>query len=176
MSFAFLGGEMDLCRSVSLRAVLFMLLVGLATASTFISDAVFQYHGSTGRSLLQTKSNCPVNFEFQNYTVVTSKCKGPHYAVNLCCAAFKEFACPFAEQLNDVSNNCASDLFSYLNVHGKYPPGLFASECHDTKEGLTCPPSPSKTPDDIANAGDINRILTFLIVFMSGVVLALLFS
>ncbi|XP_010928200.1 GPI-anchored protein LLG1 [Elaeis guineensis] len=169
---------MDLCRSVSLRAVLLMFLVGLAAASTFISGAVFQYHGSTGRSLLQTLKNCPVDFEFQNYTIITSKCKGPLFLGNLCCAALTEFACPFAEELNDATNNCASTMFTYINQQGHYPPGLFASECHGDQNGLPCPssPTPSKSQDDNANAGDINRSLTSLIVFISGMVLACLFS
>lgn len=85
---------------------------------------------------------CPVNFEFQNYTIITSKCKGPKYPANLCCAALKEFSCPYAEDLNDLSNDCASTMFSYINLSGKYPPGLFASECKEGKEGLECPALP----------------------------------
>ncbi|XP_048235162.1 GPI-anchored protein LLG1-like isoform X2 [Ricinus communis] len=92
---------------------------------------------------------CPVNFEFQNYTVITSQCKGPKYAPETCCAAFKEFACPFADVLNDLTNDCASTMFSYINLYGKYPPGLFASECREGKEGLECPaPPPSHLADD----------------------------
>ncbi|XP_008805529.1 GPI-anchored protein LLG1-like [Phoenix dactylifera] len=174
---SFLGLEMDLSRSVSLRAALFMCFVGLAAASTFISDDVFQCHGPTGRSLLQTKKSCPVNFEFLNYTIITSKCKGPQYSAKLCCGAFKEFACPYAEELNDSTNDCASTMFSYINLYGKYPPGLFASECREGKEGLACPSGSSKSQDEnVANAGHVNRSLTFLIVLVSGMVLALVLS
>ena len=81
---------------------------------------------------------CPVNFEFQNYTVITSQCKGPRYLPKPCCDSFKEFACPYSEELNDLSNNCASTMFSYINVYGKYPPGLFSSFCREGKEGLDC--------------------------------------
>ena len=81
---------------------------------------------------------CPVNFEFQNYTIITSKCKGPKYPPSLCCSALKEFACPYADELNDLSNDCASTMFSYINLSGKYPPGLFASECREDKLGLVC--------------------------------------
>ncbi|XP_010913272.1 GPI-anchored protein LLG1 [Elaeis guineensis] len=167
---------MELSRSVSLRAALFVFSVGLAAASTFVSDDVFQYHGSTGRRLLQAKKSCPVSFEFLNYTIITSKCKGPQYSAKLCCSALTEFACPYADELNDVSNDCASIMFSYINLYGKYPPGLFAGECKGGKQGLACPPSSSKSQDDNANAGRVNRSLTFPVVFVSGMVLAFLFS
>jgi hypothetical protein len=85
---------------------------------------------------------CPVNFEFLNYTVITSKCKGPQYPAVACCAAFTEFACPYADDINDLTNDCASTMFSYINLYGKYPPGLFASECREGKEGLECPAVP----------------------------------
>lgn len=103
--------------------ILFFLLLSLAS-STYISDTIFEPHRSTGRSLLQNKKNCPVNFENQNYTIITSKCKGPKYTADLCCGAFKDFACPFAEQINDMSTNCADTMFSYINLYGKYPPGI----------------------------------------------------
>ncbi|KAF8409819.1 hypothetical protein HHK36_005898 [Tetracentron sinense] len=73
-------------------------------------------------------SGCSVNFEFLNYTIITSQCKGPQYLPKLCCTAFKEFACPYADQLNDLTNDCASTMFSYINLFGKYPPGLFAKK------------------------------------------------
>nr|DAD47738.1 TPA_asm: hypothetical protein HUJ06_017675 [Nelumbo nucifera] len=38
-----------------LSAVLFFLLTGLAASSSFISDNVFESHGSIGRNLLQAK-------------------------------------------------------------------------------------------------------------------------
>lgn len=82
---------------------------------------------------------CPVNFEFMNYTIITSRCKGPQYPANLCCQAFKDFACPYSEDLNDLSNECSSTMFSYINLYGNYPPGLFSSLCHDDKVGLICP-------------------------------------
>ncbi|RWV87905.1 hypothetical protein GW17_00050055 [Ensete ventricosum] len=56
--------------------------------------------------------------------------------------AFKELACPYADQLDDETNDCASTMFSYINLYGKYPPGLFASECREGKEGLACPATP----------------------------------
>ncbi|KAL5207679.1 hypothetical protein ABZP36_032114 [Zizania latifolia] len=101
-------------------------LVGFASASPFLSD-------------------CPVDFEFQNYTIITSKCKGPQFPPKLCCDAFKEFACPFTDYINDLSNDCASTMFSYINLYGKYPPGLFANQCRDGKKGLSCEGFPQKT-------------------------------
>lgn len=58
-----------------------------------------------------------------------------------------EFACPYAEQLNDPANDCATTMFSYINLYGSYPPGLFASECKDSKRGLECAAVPASTDD-----------------------------
>ncbi|KAF4369466.1 hypothetical protein G4B88_029564 [Cannabis sativa] len=113
-------------------------LFGLASSTTFISDNVFESHGSTSRSLLQAKKTCNINFESQNYTIITSKCKGPQYPPQSCCLAFKEFACPFADAINDENSDCAATMFSYINLYGKYPPGLFALQCREGKEGLDC--------------------------------------
>lgn len=117
--------------------IAFFLLISLASSS-FISDGVFESPRSTGRSLLQAQKNCAINFENQNYTIITSQCKGPKYPAELCCKAFTQFACPFADELNELTNNCASTMFSYINLYGKYPPGLFANECKGDKKGLAC--------------------------------------
>lgn len=82
---------------------------------------------------------CPINFEFQNYTVMTSKCKEPKYPAKKCCRALKEFACPYADQLNDLTTDCALSMFSFMNLYGGYPPGLFSSKCREGSEGLECP-------------------------------------
>ncbi|XP_043705391.1 GPI-anchored protein LLG1-like [Telopea speciosissima] len=114
-------------------------------------ENVLESYRSTGRNLLQAKTNCPVSFEFLNYTIITSQCKGPQYLPKLCCGAFKELACPYATELNDLTNDCASTMFSYINLYGKYPPGLFSSECQDTKEGLTCNLAPPPAENVKAN-------------------------
>ncbi|RWR97173.1 GPI-anchored protein LLG1 [Cinnamomum micranthum f. kanehirae] len=152
--------------------ILFFLWTSFASSS-FISDGAFDSCGSsTGRSLLQNKKNCPVNFEFQNYTIITSQCKGPHYSQNACCTAFKEFACPFADELNDVSNDCASTMFSYINLNGRYPPGLFASFCREGKEGLACPASAPLADDTNANAGQkLENLSALLIILAAGFML-----
>jgi hypothetical protein len=79
-----------------------------------------------------------MNFEFQNYTIITSKCKGPKFPADQCCGAFKQFACPFRDYINDDSSDCSSAMFSYINLYGKYPPGLFANICREGKKGLAC--------------------------------------
>ncbi|XP_010497893.1 PREDICTED: GPI-anchored protein LORELEI-like, partial [Camelina sativa] len=79
---------------------------------------------------------CKEDFASKNYTIITSKCKGPNYPATVCCSAFKDFACPFAEVLNDEKNDCASTMFSYINIYGRYPPGIFANMCKEGKEGL----------------------------------------
>lgn len=101
-----------------------------------------------------------MNFEFQNYTIITSKCKGPNFPASLCCAAFTEFACPFSQDLNDESNGCASTMFSYINQYGKYPPGLFASECRGDKNGLACDGSSNQTAS--ANGGQGAKGITVI--------------
>lgn len=86
-----------------------------------------------------SRAACTIDFQNMNYTVITSKCKGPKYPANLCCGALKEFACPHTEELNDITNDCASTMFSYINLYGKYPPGIFANECRGDQNGLSCP-------------------------------------
>ena len=82
---------------------------------------------------------CRVNFEnFKNYTILTSQCKGPKYSPKVCCESFKQFACPFAEEISDLTTDCANVMFSCINRHGKYPPGLFAKNCKEGEEGLDC--------------------------------------
>ncbi|KAL6275423.1 hypothetical protein ACE6H2_019024 [Prunus campanulata] len=139
----------------SFSILFFFLLMGFPASSssspTFISDGIFESQASIGRNLLQAKKGCPVNFEFLNYTVIISRCKGPQYPAAQCCAAFKELACPYTDVLNDLTNECASIMFSYINLYGNYPPGLFANECHDGKEGLLCPALPPSTLADDVN-------------------------
>ncbi|RAL41772.1 hypothetical protein DM860_008954 [Cuscuta australis] len=76
--------------------------------------------------------------ENQNYTIVTSQCKGPHYDGKICCGAFKELACKNRDALNADNNNCATVLFNYLHLYGKYPAGLFGNLCKEDKNGLDC--------------------------------------
>ncbi|XP_010433242.1 PREDICTED: GPI-anchored protein LORELEI-like [Camelina sativa] len=120
---------------VSLLSIL--LLCGLAL-SLHISLDDLESHQATSRALLQAKATCQEDFATKNYTIITSKCKGPNYPAKICCSAFKDFACPFAEALNDEKTDCASTMFSYINLYGRYPPGIFANMCKEGKEGLDC--------------------------------------
>ncbi|ESW04657.1 hypothetical protein PHAVU_011G114300 [Phaseolus vulgaris] len=129
------------------------LLATLASAAPLISDDIFESGASTGRALLQAKKACAVDFENQNYTVLTSQCKGPQYPPKVCCEAFKQFACPFADEINDLTTNCAEVMFSYINIYGKYPPGLFANECKGGEIGLEC--SDVKTTNDTQTSDTI---------------------
>ncbi|KAG9138421.1 hypothetical protein Leryth_012715 [Lithospermum erythrorhizon] len=88
--------------------------------------------------MIPQTTGCSVNFENQNYTIITSQCKGPNYNKTTCCDAFKQFACPHADQISDMKTNCADTLFSYINLYGKYPPGLFANLCSDKDGGVNC--------------------------------------
>ncbi|GER56985.1 high mobility group family protein [Striga asiatica] len=118
-------------------------------ASTTTSDA----DQIVTRRLLQALKSCPVDFEHQNYTIITEKCRGPNYSVDPCCSSFKAFACPFADELDDLTNDCASTMFRYIDLNGHYPPGLFASLCREGREGLECPPLPPPPPKSGKKSG-----------------------
>ncbi|KAK8529608.1 hypothetical protein V6N12_060386 [Hibiscus sabdariffa] len=107
--------------------------------------AALEAHETIGRILLQATKECDEDFQHKNYTILTSSCKGPRYPRDGCCNALSEFACPFVEKVNDDRTNCASTMFSYINLYGKYPPGLFANLCTKDKEGLLCPDAPKSS-------------------------------
>ncbi|KAL7248972.1 hypothetical protein ACSBR1_011192 [Camellia fascicularis] len=139
----------------------FFLLISLSVSvsvSSFISDDIFGARPLMGRNLLQAKTVCPVHFEILNYTIITSQCKGPQYTSNTCCPAFKEFACPYADALNDLSNNCVTVMFSYIELYGKYPVGLFGTLCRDDKQGLACPAT-APTPTQLTNSSSGSQII-----------------
>ncbi|KAK4787377.1 hypothetical protein SAY86_011210 [Trapa natans] len=138
--------------------ILLLSLLDLASSSSSssLSDGIFESQEAPGRALLQAKQSCTVDFENQNYTVLTNQCKGPLYEANLCCAAFKQFACPFVAQINDLTTDCASTVFSYINLYGKYPPGLFANECKEGKEGLDCSAVPPAAASGKSSANNSN--------------------
>ncbi|KAG6589217.1 GPI-anchored protein LLG3, partial [Cucurbita argyrosperma subsp. sororia] len=117
--------------------VLFCLFISL-TYSNVLSYEALKAGKPTGRSLLQAQKECTVDMEAQNYTILTSQCKGPKYPPKVCCHALLEFCCSFVEELNDRTNNCATTMFSYINLYGQYPPGLFANQCKGGEQGLEC--------------------------------------
>ncbi|CAI9303421.1 unnamed protein product [Lactuca saligna] len=149
----------------------FCFLLPLLLLPFSLSDNAFPSQPSIGRNLLQDKKPCPLSFETMNYTIITSRCKGPKYPPNLCCQAFKDFACPYADELNDLSNQCSTQMFSYINLYGSYPPGIFSNLCHDNKAGLVCdavPPQDS-TSNNISDHFSLLLILVsqlFLIMFL----------
>ncbi|KAL7103279.1 hypothetical protein ACP275_08G170000 [Erythranthe tilingii] len=144
--------------------VVCLFLFTAPSASTNSSpDGVFWPQFPSQRRLLQAKKPCPVNFENENYTIITSQCKEP-YSVQLCCSSFKQFACPFVDYLDESSTDCAETMFGYINSHGNYPPGLFASLCREGEEGLLCPDPPP--PPSSLSEKDYNKreILTSTII------------
>ncbi|CAH8392227.1 unnamed protein product [Eruca vesicaria subsp. sativa] len=151
--------------------ILVLTILASFSSSSFITDGVLEPQDlALGRNLLQTKKTCPVNFEFMNYTIITSQCKGPNYPTKECCGSFKEFACPYTDQLNDLSNDCATTMFSYINLYGKYPPGIFANQCKEGKEGLECPAMSPGSASDVNAAAASSRlwltVSTALFVFV----------
>jgi hypothetical protein len=71
-------------------------------------------------------------------TVINS-CRSPQPSAQRCCGAFKAFACPYSDLLNDNENNgCASEMFFEIIVRGRLTPGLFSYLCHDDAGGLQC--------------------------------------
>lgn len=140
--------------------LIFLTLFSPPASAELLSGEALHQPNVGARSLLQNAASCPVSFEFQNYTIITSQCKGPSYSTELCCHAFTEFACPFAGDINNLTTDCASTMFSYINLYGKYPPGLFSNLCKGDKYGLACEaevPSPSSSEN--ANAAGSRWVL-----------------
>lgn len=106
--------------------------------SVFISDGIYTVYSS--RNLLQTteKVPCPLNFQFMNYTMITSRCKGPHFPHVECCDAFKEFACPYRNYINDESTDCLTLMLSNIKLYGGYPVGLFSTNCLAGRPLIDC--------------------------------------
>lgn len=102
------------------------------------------------RLCTHTDTECPINFEIQNYTIITSQCK-PKYKSEDCCPAFEQFACPFREDLNDLRNDCATTMFNYIYLN-KIPRGLLNSLCGQVNDGVTCPASPPLQSETAAAA------------------------
>ncbi|KAL1566932.1 GPI-anchored protein LLG1-like [Salvia divinorum] len=164
--------KVTLCRKIQLLHLAFFLFILAAplSCSTSISDAVVGYQVGNGRSLLQILKPCPVDIEHQNYTILTSKCKGPDYPADLCCPAYKELACPIVDELSDGSNDCSDKFFSYISTAGQYPPFLFSSICREGKDGLFCslppPSSPSNAAAPVALGYPILVVLLFALQFV----------
>ncbi|KAL0650914.1 hypothetical protein Bca4012_093605 [Brassica carinata] len=112
-----------------------ILLSGFASSLHISLDAfVSVSHPATSRALLRAKKH----FASKDYTILTSRCKGPKYQAKACCSAFKDFACPYAEIISDETTLCAAEMFCYIQLYGRYPLGIFANMCKEGKEGLDC--------------------------------------
>lgn len=106
---------------------------------TFLTSLLFQLIELIRKILCSPNcAACSVMFEYENYSVLTSQCKGPNYPARVCCEAFKQFACPYTEVINDLSTDCAASMFDWIYIYGKYPAGLFYNNCKEGKEGLDC--------------------------------------
>lgn len=123
--------------------------------------------GIPTRHLLQTVQQCPVDFASQNYTIVTSVCNATDINKTACCEAFVIFACPFAQYINDQSNNCDTTMFSYLSAAGNYPTQLFET-CQGDENGLPCPlvPEPSPNPSSATMDSVPWRLVTSLVILL----------
>ncbi|KAI3703115.1 hypothetical protein L6452_28871 [Arctium lappa] len=166
-----------------MRIAIHCLLLLLASSCSFsspisFSDNVFTSQPSIGRNLLQADKPCPLSLETMNYTIITSRCKGPKYPANICCQAFKDFACPYANELNDLSNECATVMFSYINRYGNYPPGIFSSLCHGDNVGLACDAVPPGAGQGGVTDDSNNSLITSnpfsLIILTTGFLILLL--
>jgi len=120
------------------------------------------------------ETECEVNFEYMDYKVLTKRCKGPAFPAKECCSAFKEFACPYVSQINDMNSDCAQTMFSYMNIYGNYPTGLFANECRERKDGLVCPLPPLYSHNLNASTADSTPRFISLLISAATAVFALL--
>ncbi|KAF8094341.1 hypothetical protein N665_0365s0027 [Sinapis alba] len=121
-----------------LVSLLSVILLSRFASSLHISLNEFKSHPATSRALLQAKKPCKEDFASKDYTIITSRCKGPKYEAKACCSAFKDFACPYAEAISDETTLCAAEMFCYIEIYGRYPLGLFANICKEGKKGLDC--------------------------------------
>ncbi|XP_031119576.1 GPI-anchored protein LLG1-like [Ipomoea triloba] len=133
---------------VTTYSILVLSLHFLTTSSSSSSSdegvLVSQYSTETTgiwRNLLQAKIPCSKNFEFENYTILTSQCKAPYEPLQPCCDAFTQFACPFTQFLNNQSTDCSDLMFNYIDQKGGFPKGLF-SNCKGDQDGLICAAPP----------------------------------
>ncbi|KAG9143929.1 hypothetical protein Leryth_016129 [Lithospermum erythrorhizon] len=69
--------------------------------------------------------SCQLGDDELQLSPVNAKFMLPSHVVQ----SFLEFACPYHKQINDLTNDCATTMFSYITLHGNYPPGIFANIC-----------------------------------------------
>lgn len=83
---------------------------------------------------------CPVRFDHtRGISAVWGSCRDrPVVSPERCCGAFKTFACPYSDLINDAANGCANDMFFQIIVRGRLRPGLFSQMCVEGPLGLQC--------------------------------------
>lgn len=67
-----------------------------------------------------------------------------------------------------MTTDCASVMFSYINIYGKYPPGLFANQCKEGKEGLDCSQVKPANSSDPSNSGPVAAPHSILLMTTAG--------
>ncbi|XP_044478088.1 GPI-anchored protein LLG1-like [Mangifera indica] len=78
---------------------------------------------SLAETLVKLRMIALWTFKSLDFTILTSQCKGPNFAAASCCKAFKEYACHYADAINDSTTDCATVLFNYIREMGYYHPG-----------------------------------------------------
>ncbi|XP_039020203.1 GPI-anchored protein LLG3-like [Hibiscus syriacus] len=117
--------------------VFFFLITGFATSSTHILHRVLRE--SKGHRVPKHSIPCQHDFQTMNYTIITSKCKGPDSPKRDCCNALLDFVCPIADIINDDKTDCAVLMFCSIRQHGDYPPSMFFNMCRNGTHALNCP-------------------------------------
>uniref|UniRef100_A0A8I6WQE3 GPI-anchored protein LLG1-like domain-containing protein n=1 Tax=Hordeum vulgare subsp. vulgare TaxID=112509 RepID=A0A8I6WQE3_HORVV len=81
---------------------------------------------------------CPVHLDHMKLMGnVQSSCVGQTIPQRRCCAAFKNFLCPYRATLNDIDNGCAARMMARIHQLCQVPKGYFVM-CGDTPDGITC--------------------------------------
>lgn len=88
-------------------------------------------------------ADCRVDFTLLNFSIITIQCRGQKFEAASCCRPFKDFACPFANAINDPKTGYAAALFDYVRKMGNYPRGVFQAQCPEGDKVVSCPPQPS---------------------------------
>lgn len=65
-----------------------------------------------------------------------------------------------------MTTNCAEVMFSYINLYGKYPPGLFANECKEGQLGLECSDVKNSTSSSVLVAAPHSMTMVSIIGFV----------
>ncbi|KAL2630585.1 hypothetical protein R1flu_015271 [Riccia fluitans] len=116
-----------------------------------------------GRQLLQTLTPCPIQYAFFNFSPVLDACPNSTnisvvgtFNAKTCCQSLCKVLGSNGSFINDLTTDCSSQFFTYLNLAGNYSQGFFASICTDpnSPKGIYCPPEVTgDTPPPPGNSG-----------------------